>query len=142
MATGWVSTYRGRHLRARRNKDTEPEVLLRRILYASGLRYRIHMAVAGSTADIVFPRQRVAIFVDGDFWHGCPIHHPADKFGGPNAVRWRDKIARTRARDAAATDAAQRAGWRVLRIWECEIRADPVASANRVAELVCQSKEP
>lgn len=137
MPEEWVATERGRHLRARKNRNTEPEVLLRKSLHAAGLRYRLHQTVvAGSTADVVFPRQRVAIFVDGDFWHGCPIHHPADKFGGPNAERWRDKIARTRARDIATSEKARQAGWLVLRIWECEIRSDPVHAASRVSDVL------
>lgn len=132
-AEQWASTQDGRHLRGRRNRDTVPEVLLRQALHAAGYRFRLQRRIAsGCTADLVLPRLRVAVFVDGDFWHGCPTHHPADRFTGPNAQLWRAKIARTRARDLRATALAEQAGWRVVRVWECAVRADPTAAAQLV----------
>lgn len=132
-AERWASTEASSHLRGRRNRDTVPEVLLRRALHASGYRFRLQRRIAaGCTADLVLPRWRVAVFVDGDFWHGCPQHHPSDRFGGPNAKLWRTKIARNRARDHRATTLAEQAGWRVVRVWECAVRDDPAAAARLV----------
>lgn len=71
------------------------------------------------------------MFVDGCFWHGCPEHSP-DEFRGPNAERWTEKLAANRARDLRAVDAAQGAGWSVLRVWECDVRRDVVGTADRV----------
>lgn len=110
-------------------------MLLRRALHAAGYRFRLQRRIApGCTADLVLPRLRVAVFVDGDFWHGCPRHHPADAFGGPNAELWRSKIARTRARDLRATAVAEQAGWRVVRVWECAVLEDPEEAARRVVD--------
>jgi DNA mismatch endonuclease (patch repair protein) len=84
-------------------------------------------------ADFVLPRYRVAVFVDGCFWHGCPVHGPAD-FRGPNAPLWRAKIETNRARDLRNTEAAESENWTVLRVWECEIRTDVEQAALRVYE--------
>jgi DNA mismatch endonuclease, patch repair protein len=134
MAEKWVTTERGKHLRGRRNRDTQPEVALRRALHAAGARFRLHQPLApGCTPDLVLPGRRIAVFVDGDFWHGCPVHFPDDgRFRGPNGELWRAKIARTRARDRRATQLAYESGWGVVRIWECEIVADPGTAAERV----------
>jgi DNA mismatch endonuclease (patch repair protein) len=80
----------------------------------------------------VLPRLQTAVFVDGCWWHGCPRHGRTKGFTGPNAELWEQKMARTQARDLRATAAARSAGWRVVRLWECEVRADPVAAAHSV----------
>jgi DNA mismatch endonuclease, patch repair protein len=135
MSDGWVSTPASRGLKNRRNIDTEPELLLRKALHARGLRFRLHRKLAPRcTPDLVLPRYYIAVFVDGDFWHGCP-EHGRRHFAGPNAERWTQKLARTRERDEQATRTAEQMGWRVVRFWECEIRADPQAVAGRVLEL-------
>jgi DNA mismatch endonuclease (patch repair protein) len=83
---------------------------------------------------MILPRYRVAVFVDGCFWHSCPAHGPTE-IRGPNADRWRKKLEVNRARDLAANEALTVAGWRVLRIWECEIRTDTVAAATKVRDF-------
>jgi DNA mismatch endonuclease (patch repair protein) len=129
---GWVSTEAGSHLRRRRTRNTHPEVTLRKHVHALGLRFRIHAPVAKRcTPDFVLPRWRVAVFVDGCFWHGCP-EHGAKEFRGPNATRWAEKIGVNMARDRRNTTVAQDAGWCVVRVWECEVRRDPQAAALRV----------
>jgi DNA mismatch endonuclease (patch repair protein) len=134
MAYRWTATAEGAHLRGRRTRNTAAEVTLRRAVHALGLRFRLHRAVApGSTPDFVLPRWRVAVFVDGCFWHGCPDHSPA-QFRGPNAALWEAKLTTNRARDRRTTAAARDAGWTVLRVWECEVRRDAAAAARRVAE--------
>ncbi|PYC69184.1 very short patch repair endonuclease [Streptomyces tateyamensis] len=129
---GWVSTAAGAHLRGRATRNTKPEVVLRQHVHALGLRFRLHVPVAPRcTPDFVLPRYRVAVVVDGCFWHGCPEHGAAE-YRGPNAERWTQKIAANRERDQRNTRAAEADGWTVLRIWECQTRRDPVGSALRV----------
>ena len=77
----------------------------------------------------------MAVFVDGDFWHGCPAHFPDRQPKGPNAPLWQQKFARTRERDEQATRLAEDAGWTVFRLWECEVRESPDAAAARVLNL-------
>lgn len=114
-------------------RDTVPELALRRALHRLGLRYRVDRAVGPGVrrrADVVFGGAKVAVFVDGCFWHRCPQHATDPK---ANAQWWRDKLDRNVARDREtdATLAAQ--GWLVVRVWEHE---DAVAAAARIAELV------
>lgn len=133
MAENWVSTQAGRHLSGRRKSSTEPEVMLRRALHAAGGRFRLHRTLAqGCTPDIVFPGRRLAVFVDGCFWHGCPIHGRKTPWTGPNAPLWEEKMRRNRARDERSTSLAEEVGWRVERVWECEVRESPDAVAARL----------
>jgi len=130
---GWVPTEKGAHLRGRVTRNTRPEVELRRAVHALGLRFRLHRrVVAQCTPDFVLPRWKVAVFVDGCFWHGCPDHSSAD-FKGPNAANWRQKINTNRSRDRRNDELLTAAGWKVIRVWECEIRHDPAEAAHRVA---------
>ena len=100
-------------IRSRGNKDTE--VKLAAILRASGITgWRRHQALPGRP-DFTFRRERLAIFVDGCFWHGCPEHGTWPK---NNAAFWREKIERNMARDAETTSELQQGGWLVLRLWE------------------------
>jgi DNA mismatch endonuclease (patch repair protein) len=132
----WTPTERSPQLSGRRSKDTAPELALRRALHAHGLRFRLHRTLArGCTPDIVLPSRRVAVFVDGDYWHGCPTHFPAPGGqSGPNAALWRDKRAAVTERDARSTRLAHEHGWSVVRVWECEIRADVTAAVRRVLD--------
>jgi len=101
-----------------RGKDTKPELQLRRALWAAGLRYRLGLKLPGSP-DLAFPRARLAIFVDGCFWHGCPLHSSAP------ATRWdywSAKLASNVARDARCDAALRGLGWTPLRIWTHELR--------------------
>lgn len=133
MGSAWVSTSRSKSLSGRRSKDTEPEIRLRQALHAAGARFRLHRKIArGCTPDIVLPGRRVAVFVDGDFWHGCPEHFPNRAANGPNASLWQAKFTAVAERDARATALAKEAGWTVVRAWECEIRGDPAAVVARV----------
>ncbi|MEU4516236.1 very short patch repair endonuclease [Nonomuraea wenchangensis] len=131
----WVATDEGAHLRNRRTRNTGPEMKLRSAVHELGLRFRLHRRVVGRcTPDFVLPRWRVAVFVDGCFWHGCPEHSPR-QFKGPNKTRWEEKLAANRLRDSRNNRLLVDAGWRVIRIWECEIRTDVDEAAARVAEL-------
>lgn len=130
MTGRWVTTDAGAHLKGRRRTDTVPEVLLRKALHAQGARFRLHRRLAPAcTPDVVLPGRRIAVFVDGDYWHGCPTHGRKTPFNGPNADLWEAKLRRTKERDLAATATAQEQGWVVVRLWECEVRADPKEAA-------------
>ena len=101
-----------------KRRDTKPELAVRRMLHARGLRYRVDLAPLKGfrrRADVVFTRRRIAIFIDGCFWHGCPLHY---RVPGKNAGYWEPKIARNVERDAETTVALVEAGWTVLRYWE------------------------
>ena len=129
---GWVSTASGTHLRRRSTRDTKPELVLRRALHAAGARFTLHKQLAPRCRpDILLRRHRLAVFVDGDFWHGCP-KHGTTTFSGPNAELWHAKLARNQERDREATRLAEELGWIVVRVWECEIHADPVGVAARI----------
>lgn len=107
---------------------TAPEMALRRALHARGLRYRVALAVPGQrrrTIDIAFSRTRVAVFVDGCFWHGCPQHGTRPK---QNSEWWTLKLAANRRRDRDTDSVLTALGWQVLRIWEHEPVADAVAT--------------
>ncbi len=110
-------------MQANRRRDTSPELAVRRLLHARGLRFRVDYRVEKSLrarADIVFTRRRVAVFIDGCFWHGCPLHATQPK---SNADYWGPKLARNILRDRETDVALRDAGWTVLRFWEHE---DPV----------------
>lgn len=138
-ANSWASTPEVRNvMRANPRRDTKPERELRSQLHGRGLRYRVdYPPVPGlrRRADIVFPRAKVAIFVDGCFWHGCPDHYRA---ASKNADYWNSKRTENAARDQRTDDALSQAGWQCVRIWEHE---DMVVVANRIAALLRASAE-
>lgn len=138
MSGGWVATAAGAHLRGRPTRDTAPERALRSAVHRLGLRFRVHVPIASRcTPDFVLPRWRVAVFVDGCFWHGCPVHSRRPP-KGPNAVKWQQKIQANRERDRLNNERARVAGWSVVRIWECEIKHDSALCAERV-KAACHS---
>jgi DNA mismatch endonuclease (patch repair protein) len=108
-------------MKANRRVDTRPEVALRSELHRRGLRFRKEVGLRPAKrlrrVDIVFPRQRLAVFVDGCFWHGCPEHGNQPKV---NTAYWSTKLARNVARDAEVTAELEAAGWTVVRVWEHE----------------------
>ncbi|MFG2333389.1 very short patch repair endonuclease [Streptomyces sp. NPDC048604] len=120
-------------MQANRSRDTKPELALRRAVHARGLRYRVAtrpVPTLRRTADLVFPRQKVAIFLDGCFWHGCPEHHTQ---AARNSEYWTAKVRRNRERDLDTTTRLTDEGWLVIRFWEHE---DPVAAAVIVEQAV------
>ena len=105
-------------MRANRGRDTGPELAVRRALHARGLRYRVDHPLPFDRrrrADIAFTRAKVAVFIDGCFWHGCPQHGATPR---TNTEFWRAKIERNRARDCDTTERLEAMGWVVLRFWE------------------------
>lgn len=121
-------------MRAVGRENTEPEVRLRRALWHRGCRYRTHRRVAGVTPDIVFSGPRVAVFVDGCFWHGCPEHYSAPESNGDF---WRAKLRRNQDRDRRDNRRLREEGWKVLRVWECEVRDDLDLAVSWVEQAIC-----
>jgi len=119
-------------MKTARRRDTEAELALRRALHRHGIRFRVDRAIVGvrRRADIVFVAAKVAVFVDGCFWHCCPKHRTQPK---ANAEWWAAKLQENRRRDRATNRQLRRAGWHVVRVWEHE---DPVEAAIGVAALV------
>lgn len=114
-------------------RDTQPELALRRELHRRGQRYRVDAAVKGLNrrrVDIVFPTSKVAVFVDGCFWHACPEHGTTPK---SNESWWQAKLQRNVTRDRQSDQILQELGWKVVRVWEHE---SPVAAAERIVAII------
>lgn len=133
----WASSpARRRNMQANRHRDTTPELAVRRLLHAQGFRYRVDVRPVGvlrRRADIVFTKQRIAVFIDGCFWHGCPEH--GTRTFKTNGEYWTPKIARNVARDRETSELLIEAGWTVLRYWE----HDP---PGEVAQAVARTVQP
>jgi DNA mismatch endonuclease, patch repair protein len=120
-------------MRAQRERDTGIERAIRSLLHARGLRFRIHRRLLKGTrreVDVVFPGAKVAVFVDGCFWHGCPDHGTWPR---NNAGFWRSKIEGNVRRDRDTDARLEADGWTVVRVWEHEAPAD---AAARIADAV------
>ncbi|WP_432039397.1 very short patch repair endonuclease [Streptomyces cucumeris] len=130
----WASSAaRRRNMQAIKARDTKPERVIRQLLHAQGFRYRVAarpLADLRRTADIVFRPAKVAVFIDGCYWHGCPEHYVSPK---TNPGYWSDKVARNVARDRDTDKNLTEAGWLVLRFWEHEPSA---ACADKIAAMV------
>lgn len=127
---------RARNMRAIKGRDTKPELLLRRALHARGLRYRLHRKDLPGRPDIVFPRYKVCVFVNGCFWHG----HDCDLFKEPRTRTdfWMTKIETNRKRDAAATQSLVAGGWRVLTVWECALKKHRIEELTPITDACVQ----
>lgn len=124
-------------MRANRGRHTGPELAVRRALHARGLRYRVDHPLPFDRrrrADVVFTRAKVAVFIDGCFWHGCPEHGTTPR---TNTAFWSAKIERNRVRDADTTARLEALGWSVLRFWEHD---DVATAAERVLRAVSRSR--
>jgi len=119
--TLWQDGARTRIMRSIHKRNTQPELRVRRALHAAGLRFRLHRRDLPGTPDIVLPSRRLAILVNGCFWHqhpGCALARRPRA----NQEYWEPKLARNVARDAATREALAGLGWRVMVVWECETR--------------------
>lgn len=112
---------RRRCMSRNKGRDTAPELELRRVCWSRlGLRYRVNLKAAPlGKPDFWFPNEKVAVFVDGCFWHGCPVHYVAP---ATRSDFWQSKLEANRNRDALVTASLAREGWEVLRFWEHEVR--------------------
>ncbi|MDD9382342.1 very short patch repair endonuclease [Streptomyces sp. ZAF1911] len=131
----WASSAaRRRNMQAIRSRDTKPERVIRRLVHAKGLRYRVAarpLPDLRRTADLVFRPTKVAVFIDGCYWHGCPEHYVSPK---TNPGYWSEKVARNIARDRNTDHQLTEAGWLVLRFWEHE-QSDVCAATIAAAVL-------
>lgn len=126
---GW----RTKHMSTLRRADTDPELALRRELHALGLRYRVQYPVPGNRRrriDVAFTKHRLAVFVDGCFWHGCSVHQNQPS---TNAEWWAWKFETIRSRDSDTNRLLSENGWRVVRVWEHE---DPLEAARNIAYIL------
>jgi DNA mismatch endonuclease, patch repair protein len=127
-------------MKANRQTNTSPELALRSALHRAGFRFRTHLRPVRSircTADVVFPRQRVAVFVDGCYWHGCPEH---GTWPSTNSAYWTAKIRGNMERDRRNDALLADAGWLVIRLWEHETTAKGVERV--AAAIVARRREP
>lgn len=124
-------------MKTQKRRDTKPELLIRSALHRQGLRFRVDQApIPGmrSRADIVFTKKRLAVFVNGCFWHSCPQHGTWPK---SNADWWRKKLLANKQRDLLVDSKLKEAGWRALRIWEHE---DPAGAAEKIRNALTSSE--
>ena len=129
-----MSLSRSQQMSRIKGKDTKPEVRLRKALWSVGIRgYRKHARTPVGRPDLVFPGPRVAVFVDGCFWHGCPDHYVRPR---SRDAFWAEKLRANVDRDRRQTVALQEQGWRVLRVWEHAIHVDVAAVVNVVEAMV------
>lgn len=137
-----------RNMRAIRSTENATEAALRSALHRLGLRFRKYRKALPGRPDIVFPRERVAVFIDGDYWHARLLveagpealaQHLA-RLAEPSRVYWTDKFTRRVARDREVTGALRELGWAVLRYWESDVKRDVAGTARAVAEHVRQRR--
>jgi DNA mismatch endonuclease (patch repair protein) len=121
-------------MRAVKAKDTAPELRVRRLLHGMGYRYRLHRKELPGHPDLVFPGRKAVIFVHGCFWHGHDCRRGA-RLPKTHADYWTAKIGRNRDRDARALTALSELGWRVLTLWECELKDEAALRASLRAFL-------
>ena len=121
MADVKTPEQRSRNMAAIKGKDTKPEMIVRKYLFSRGLRFRVQVRKLPGTPDIVLPKYKTAIFVNGCFWHG---HEGCKYFRLPksNVEFWKEKIERNIERDRESMQALLDLGWKVVRVWECELR--------------------
>lgn len=115
-----------------RCKNTKPELALRKSLWGIGYRYRVNYKLAGKP-DIVFPGKKVAVFVDGCFWHFCPEHCTVPD---TNRDFWGKKLGRNVERDKEVTAKLEKESWKVIRIWEHEIKTDLALCVSRIVRAL------
>ena len=129
MPDSYSADVRSRVMASVRSRDTGPELLLRRTLWARGIRgYRCHRKDLPGSPDLAFGPSRVAVFVDGGFWHG----HPSKWWPGRSGEYWDAKIQRNMARDRRVDQELADAGWRVVRLWDIDIARCPEVEAQKV----------
>ncbi len=116
-----------------RGRDTSPEVALRSALWHLGLRYRVNLRIGSTRPDIAFLGPKLAVFVDGCFWHSCPIHAVIPK---TNREFWLSKLTRNKVRDSENNEFLIKEGWQVLRFWEHEIKDHAALCAKQVQDMI------
>ena len=115
-----------------RSKNTRPELAVRKLLWSQGIRYRIHDRSIIGTPDISSKKAKLAVFIDGCFWHGCSCSNESST----NASFWKSKISKNRERRSEVKRKLVEQGWSVLEFWEHEIRADSSGIAENIAAMI------
>mgnify|MGYP003563387336 CR=1 FL=1 len=118
-----------------KGKNTKPEIILRQALWAAGMRYRLKNKLPGHP-DLFFPGKKIAIFVDGCFWHGCPEHSQIPK---ANRNFWEEKLSKNKERDKEVNRILEGDGWHVLRFWEHEVKQELASCVKLVSEALKKS---
>jgi DNA mismatch endonuclease, patch repair protein len=119
-----------------RAKDTKPELALRQAVHAEGARFRVHVSTLPGRPDLANRRAKVAVFVDGCFWHGCPKHFVVPR---TRAEFWREKVRRNQARRRAVRELY--VGWRVVEVYECTIARDSARAGEAIAKLLVRAAD-
>ncbi len=128
-----------RTMSAIKAKNTKPELLLRKVLWQSGIRgYRLHWKKAPGRPDIAFPGKKIAIFVNGCFWHRCSYCNPA--IPKVNIEFWEEKFRRNVERDQKKIQELENDDWRTLIIWECQLKRDPMVFVDTIRQMLDVSK--
>jgi DNA mismatch endonuclease, patch repair protein len=117
-----------------RGKNTRPEIIIRSALHKAGFRFRLHTGALPGKPDLVLPRYRAAILVNGCFWHGHDCH--LFKWPGTKKEFWRTKILKNRSNDEKVLRALDAQDWRVLQIWECALKGREMLSVERIVDEV------
>lgn len=133
MADNMTREQRSRTMSRIRKTDTKPELLIRRLCFSRGLRYRKYAQSLPGTPDLVFATAKVVVFIDGDFWHGWGFKEWEHKL---SSDYWRNKIRRNMERDRQNQTFLEKDGWTVIRIWEHEVEADTDACVDRIERAV------
>ncbi len=129
---------RSRIMKANRGKDTSPEIMLRKALYSNGLTgYRLYWMKVPGSPDIAYPGKKIAIFVNGCFWHRCP--HCKPKLPRSNTDFWDKKFKANKERDKRKESLLIEMGWKVLVLWECEIETDVLWCVDEIRKMVRSS---
>ena len=129
MADNLSREKRSKVMASIRGKNTKPEVTIRKILWMKGMRYRIHNKSVFGTPDISIKKKKIAIFVDGCFWHGCNRCYKEPK---TNVEFWRNKIIQNKKRRIKVRRHLKKEGWRILEFWEHEINSDPILVSKKI----------
>ncbi len=127
-------------MRANKAKNTTPEITLRRLLSIKGIKgYRLNWKKAIGRPDIAFPGRKIAIFINGCYWHRCPYCKPS--FPKTHKAFWREKFTKNKLRDKEKISILRQNGWKVLTIWECQIKKRPIQSVLRVKKILSAKEE-
>lgn len=133
-----ISTWQHSELMLRiRGKNTGPEKALRKAVWSMHLRYRLQYRIGRFRPDLVFTKTHIAVFVDGCFWHCCPLHGVKPK---SNALFWKTKLDRNVQRDADANRELNAIGWTVIRFWEHEIESDVEKCAKTIFNAISEKR--
>lgn len=125
-------------MRSISGKNTKPELLMRKNLYALGLRYRLHDKTVPGKPDIIFKSRKLVVFVDGDWWHGrnyAAEHHKYTEF-------WKQKIRKNMVRDQVVNEQLNERGWKVIRVWQKDLEKDPAKYAKLVYDYINAEEVP